>query len=97
MELLADNYTVLTPVYGRDFKSAKLITAAFMAGFDFDLAITGQKISVKQIKPGTKINLRYNQMRSVCIVTAPANAQDILPPPPFHKWLETVAPQKKSR
>lgn len=64
-DLFSQDYAVLTPAYGRDYKSQSAIKRDFNENKDFVLASTGQYINKAQIKPGTTVSLRYSQMRRV--------------------------------
>ena len=57
----------LTPSYGRDYKSAKDVKAAFDAGKDFagDYSVGFQTINREQIRPGTTVLLRYKRNTAV--------------------------------
>lgn len=68
--LLSENYRTLTPAYGRDYKSQKEIESDFNANKDFILNPDGIYINKEQIKPGTKVQLRYARMMKVHVVTA---------------------------
>ena len=66
----------LTPAYGRDYKSKAAVMADFNTGKDFILAdITSRydglpcnKASLL-VNPSVKsVNIRYNGLRSVCVV-----------------------------
>ena len=64
-------FYALTPAYGRDYKSAKEVKAAFDSGKDF----VGD-CNNADFKPGDTVNLRYKKDRSVVPykVTATAKA-----------------------
>ena len=48
----------LTPAYGRDYKSKSAIKEAFQSGVDFQ-TVSGQYCSIRDFKPGDRIELRY--------------------------------------
>lgn len=62
------HYTV-APAYGRDYKSAAAAIKDFREGKDFTMmGFQGSGYcSVRDFKPGHKINIRYSQMRKVTI------------------------------
>jgi hypothetical protein len=63
---------ILTPAYGRDYKSKKALLADFDAGKDF---VTNpyngpsQYVNKVQIEKGTQIQFRYNKLQSIAVVT----------------------------
>jgi len=67
--MINQNYTVLIPAYGRDYKSKALVIQDFIDGVDFKMPLTGQYTSIRDIRPGTKINLRYRKLAMVTIHT----------------------------
>jgi hypothetical protein len=60
-------YYELSPAYGRDYKTAKEVKAAFEAGKDFvgDYNLRFALCSIRDFKPGDTVNLRYKKNRSV--------------------------------
>jgi len=59
------NYCIeATPAYGRDYKSASTVKAAWAQGKDFRNAMTGQYLSIRDTVPGT-VWVRYSQLRKV--------------------------------
>lgn len=71
-------YYSLTPAYGRDYKSAKEVKAAFDSGKDFvgDIQLRFALVNNADFTPGDTVNLRYNKNRFVVPykVTATAKA-----------------------
>ena len=66
----------LTPAYGRDYRSAKAVTDDFLAGKDFILhdlqsRWDGKPCSIRDLTPGTQVELRYAKLRRVTLVTVP--------------------------
>ena len=64
------NYYELTPAYGRDYKSAAEVKAAFLAGKDFegDYQMGFQLCSIRDIPPGSIANLRYKRNTMIATV-----------------------------
>lgn len=61
---------VLTPAYGRDYKSAADAVAAFVGGADFEHASArftggGSYIDRASIPDGARVQLRFKQLRGV--------------------------------
>lgn len=65
--MLDKDYSVLTPAYGRDYKSRKAVLDDFREGKDFVLRVPGGStyINKDQIKPGTQISFRYGKLMKV--------------------------------
>jgi hypothetical protein len=68
------NGSVLSPAYGRDYKSAAACEADFRAEKDFILndvrsRWNGKPCSIRDGVKGDRIELRYNKMRGVRIIT----------------------------
>lgn len=63
------DWHILTPAYGKDYKSKAEVEKAFRDGKDFkDATQGGRYCSVRDFKEGTDIELRYNRIQSVhCI------------------------------
>jgi hypothetical protein len=62
-------YTTLTPAYGRDYKSAKEVKAAWDAGKDFVIADishpdNGRYVNKPQV-PGQRFNVRYKRLTAI--------------------------------
>ena len=58
------NWSEITPRYGRDYRSAAEVKAAFRAEEkpqDFTLAATGQAMSILDVAVGTTVLLRYKR------------------------------------
>ncbi len=60
-------YYELTPAYGRDYKTAKEVKAAFESGKDFvgDYNHGFRLVSIRDFGPDSTVNLRYKKNRSV--------------------------------
>ena len=60
-------YYELSPAYGRDYKTAKEVKAAFEAGKDFvgDYNHAWRYVNKANFRPGDTVNLRYKKLRSV--------------------------------
>lgn len=60
-------YYSLTPAYGRDYKTAAEVKAAFDSGKDFvgDYNLGFRLCNKGAFKPGDTVNLRYKKDRSV--------------------------------
>ena len=74
MEKITQNYSALTPAYGRDYKNKKEVTEAFLSGKDFTLNhFSGASIlcSVRDFAPGVVVNLRYKKLTSVSPTKVP--------------------------
>lgn len=68
------NWQVVTPAYGRDYKNAKAAKEGFLSGVDFNLNSVQYGFcycSVRDFASGTRVNVRYNALRSVCTVVVP--------------------------
>lgn len=71
MELLTGHISSLTPAFGADYKSAKAVTEAFLAGKDFTWnQHTGRStlVNVEAFGPGARIQIRYNRIQSVMVL-----------------------------
>lgn len=66
-------YPTLTPAYGRDYKSKAEIQAHLAADKDFLLQPQCRPINRPQLLQmgATRVNIRYNKMRSVAVFTVP--------------------------
>ena len=67
---------ILSPAYGRDYKSKKAALADFEANKDFIIEnITdiycGKPVNAEQLKPGDRIQLRFDRLRKVAVVVVP--------------------------
>ncbi len=73
---------VITPAYGRDYKSLKDVQADFDAGKDFRWqSFDGEGIVNREdFVVGAKIQARYAKVRKVGMVTVKAQAPEV----PFH-------------
>lgn len=55
---------ILSPAYGKDYKTAKEVEADFRNGKDFvlcNMGPGGRYCSIRDFEPGTSIELRYNR------------------------------------
>lgn len=64
---------ILTPAYGRDYKSKKEVVADFEANLDFVLndirsPWDGKYINKEQIPPGTRVQIRFSNLRKIALV-----------------------------
>jgi hypothetical protein len=64
---------ILTPAYGRDYKSAKEVKADWEANKDFVIADIsspddGRMIN-KQDAPKGTYNIRYKKLTQICVIT----------------------------
>lgn len=75
--LITTSELTLLPAYGRDYKSAKLAKADFLAGKDFCLSSTRQYCSIRDFKPGIAVIIRYaNQVKLTrVIIPTPTDKQ----------------------
>lgn len=63
------NFVEGVPAYGRDYKTAAQVKAAWSEGKDFRDAATGQYFSVRDVETfGLVVHLRYNNLRKVVSV-----------------------------
>lgn len=64
---------VLSPAYGRDYKSAKEVKAALLSGKDFRIESigpnAGRYCSLRDFPVGQVLNIRYRGLRQVLPVT----------------------------
>ena len=62
---------ILTPAYGRDYKSKAALLADFNANKDFiyNAMFNTTYINKEQIDPGTKITFRYSKHMKVFVHT----------------------------
>ena len=63
----------LVPAYGRDYKSAKEVQAAWDAGKDFRICdisspYDGAYTSIRDAKPGDSFLIRYKKLTNIKIV-----------------------------
>lgn len=52
---------VATPAYGRVYNSVKEVTEAFESGKDFTLQPSGLYFSIRDMKPGEGLTIRYGK------------------------------------
>jgi len=65
---------ILTPAYGRDYKSAKAVEKDFLNGKDFifnkvSSRYTGKPCSIRDAEAGDRVELRYDKMRKLTTIT----------------------------
>jgi len=64
---------VLSPAYGRDYKSAKEVKAALFSGKDFRIESigpnAGRYCSLRDFPVGQVLNVRYSGLRQVLCIT----------------------------
>ena len=67
------NIIVLSPAYGRDYKSAKEVKAELLAGKDFRIESigpnAGRYCSLRDFPVGQVLNVRYRGLHQVLPVT----------------------------
>ncbi len=56
---------ILTPAYGRDYKTSKEVKEAFQNGKDFVYQPSGQYCSIRDLPNGAEIIIRYRGLRQV--------------------------------
>jgi hypothetical protein len=65
-------FMTLVPAYGRDYKSAKEVKAAWAEGKDFEIADygpdMGRKVNKDDAPPGATLNIRYKRLMNICVV-----------------------------
>lgn len=67
-------YYELTPAYGKDYKSAAAVKAAWLEGKDFigDYQLGFQYVNLPDIPKPCTVNLRYAQNTKLAVVKVPA-------------------------
>lgn len=75
--MIEKNYITLTPAYGRDYTSVTDVKTAFLNGCDFILQdVTsqwyGKPTNVLDMKPGTKVRIRYFKLARVATFEVPS-------------------------
>jgi hypothetical protein len=72
---ITQDYQVVTPAYGRDYKNAADAKKDFLAGKDFLIqsVIYGFNVpcDVSNFEPGVKVTVRYKSRTMSTIVTVP--------------------------
>jgi len=62
----------LVPAYGRDYRSAKEVKAAWDAGQDFQIQSFGDPDDGRYVNkpqvPGRSFNIRYKRLTAICVV-----------------------------
>lgn len=71
--MITQDYQVLTPAYGRDYKTKALVTQDFLDGKDFVLnsPMGATYCSIRDFAPNTLVNLRYKRLTLVVGVRVP--------------------------
>jgi hypothetical protein len=64
--------SVVTPAYGRDYKSIESASKDWLDGKDFQLQPQGVYCSIRDTVPGTQIQIRFAKRTKFVIVTTPA-------------------------
>jgi hypothetical protein len=69
--MITQDYQVVSPAYGRDYKNKTDAEAGFRSGKDFmnESPIGGTYCSIRDFAPGVKVEVRYNKKQSAVIVT----------------------------
>ncbi len=70
-------YYELTPAYGRDYKNAAEVKAAWTAGKDFegDYQLGFKPVNIEDIPKPCTVNLRYAKQRKLAVVKVAAGAK----------------------
>lgn len=63
-------YLSAVPSYGRDYKSAKEVRAAWEEGKDFDIVDFSRSgyVNKDDLPPGVVLNVRYKNLTQVCVI-----------------------------
>ena len=69
MATITENYKILTPAYGRDYKTKKEVEKHFRAGKDFLLQPEDVYCSIRDFQPGVKVEMHYAKISKVTIIT----------------------------
>ena len=78
MQLISEDYCVVSPAYGRDYRNKADATKAFLSGEDWVFQSIapnpprGTYCSVRDFEPGTRVEVRYKRLEMVTIVTVPS-------------------------
>ena len=67
---------ILTPAYGRDYKTKKAAVADFEANKDFiienfDNVYCGKPANAEQLTAGSRVQLRFDHLTKVAVVVVP--------------------------
>lgn len=58
----------IKPSYGRDYKTKAEVLKAFVTDEkDFTMAITGLQMSIRDLKDGDWVNIRYDRLRKALV------------------------------
>lgn len=73
---ITQNYMVVSPAYGRDYKNKAAATKDFLDGKDFILESfmvrpSGTYCSIRDFASGVKVEVRYARLTKLTIVTVP--------------------------
>ena len=71
-EKISESFRVVTPAYGRDYKSAKEAHDAFLGGKDFTLQPDGVYCSIRDFEPNVIVTIRFNKRRTTTPVEVPS-------------------------
>lgn len=66
--IITDNFTTISPAYGRDYKTAVHAEKDFRDGKDFKMESIhhgGMYCSIRDFAPGVKVMVRYNHNKSI--------------------------------
>jgi hypothetical protein len=66
--MITEDYRVLVPALGRDYKRAKDVETDFRSGEDFILQPEGCYISIRDFASGVTIEIRYARKAKVTLV-----------------------------
>lgn len=66
--MLAEGYLVLTPAYGRDYRSKAEVMADWNANKDFIISHTGQTISKSCAPKMATMEIRYWRLRKLTLI-----------------------------
>lgn len=64
-QTITQKYRVITPAYGRDYKSAKEVKQAFLDGKDFLLQPENLPCGISDFAKGVTVNIRFKRMANV--------------------------------
>lgn len=71
--MITQDYQVLTPAYGRDYKNQRAVKQDFLDGQDFVLnsPMGVTYCSIRDFAPNVLVNLRYRKLTQVTSVRVP--------------------------
>lgn len=76
--MITENYTTVSPAYGKDYKSGKDAKADFLAGKDFRMETLCQGsgyCSIRDFAPGVSVQVRFKKMAGVVMVKVPQDVE----------------------